>query len=106
MVLSTSDIHLEHQLNKTQEQVLEMAVNAVGSLDQKKIAEYIHATTFKTVVGKVKFGKNGEWAKTRTLQVQFRDVQPNNLMQFTKPGKRIVLYPESVKSGKIVYPYK
>jgi branched-chain amino acid transport system substrate-binding protein len=87
-------------------QVLGQAVNAVGSLDQKAIAEYIHATTFKTVVGPVKFGKNGEWAKTRTLQVQFRDVEPNNLEQFKHAGKRIVLYPESVKSGSIVYPYK
>ncbi len=87
-------------------QILGQAVNAVGSLDQKAIAEYIHATTFKTVVGPVKFGKNGEWAKTRTLQVQFRDVEPNNLEQFKHAGKRIVLYPESVKSGSIVYPYK
>jgi branched-chain amino acid transport system substrate-binding protein len=87
-------------------QVLGDAVKAIGSLDQKKITEYIHKTTFKTVVGPVKFGKNGEWAKTRTLQVQFRDVKPNNLEQFTKPGKRIVLYPDNVKSGEIVYPYK
>ena len=82
------------------------AINKVGSLDQKKLAAYIHKTTFNTVVGKVKFGKNGEWAKSRTLQVQFRDVQPNNLMQFAKPGKRIVLYPKEYRSGKVQYPYK
>jgi branched-chain amino acid transport system substrate-binding protein len=87
-------------------QVLGQAVNAVGSLDQGKIAAYIHKTTFKTVVGDVKFGANGEWATTRVLQVQFRDVQPNNLAQFTKPGKRIVLYPKAWKSGDIVYPYR
>ncbi len=87
-------------------QVLGDAVTAVGSLDQKKIAAYIHKTTFTTVVGPVKFGANGEWAKTRTLQVQFRDVAPNDIMQFNKPGKRIVLYPKSVKSGDIQYPYK
>ena len=87
-------------------QVLGDAVTAVGSLDQKKIAAYIHKTTFTTVVGPVKFGANGEWEKTRTLQVQFRDVAPNDIMQFNKPGKRIVLYPNSVKSGNIRYPYK
>lgn len=87
-------------------QILADAVTAVGNLDQKKIAEYIHKTTFKTVVGDVAFAENGEWAKTRTLQVQFRDVQPNNIAQFSKAGKRIVLYPNSVKSGNIVYPYK
>ncbi|MFY0614277.1 MAG: amino acid ABC transporter substrate-binding protein [Hyphomicrobiaceae bacterium] len=87
-------------------QILGEAVNKVGSLDQKKIAEYIHKTEFNTVAGKVKFAKNGEWAKTRALQVQFRDVQPNNLEQFSKPGKRIILYPEAFKSGEIQYPYK
>ena len=87
-------------------QILGDAVTAVGGLDQKKIAEYIHKTTFTTVVGPVKFGKNGEWEKTRTLQVQFRDVAPNDISQFNKPGKRIVLYPTSVKSGSIQYPYK
>ncbi len=87
-------------------QVLGDAVTAIGSLDQKKIAAYIHKTTFTTVVGPVKFGENGEWEKTRTLQIQFRDVAPNDIMQFNKPGKRIVLYPKSVKSGEIQYPYK
>src|SRR5690348_9673650 len=42
-------------------QVIEEAVKATGSLDQGKLAEYLHKTTFDTVVGKVSFGKNGEW---------------------------------------------
>jgi branched-chain amino acid transport system substrate-binding protein len=87
-------------------QVLGDAINKVGSLDQKKLAAYIHKTTFTTVVGDVKFGKNGEWATSRTLQVQFQNVQPDDLAQFNKPGKRIVLYPTKYRSGKIQYPYK
>ena len=87
-------------------QILGQAVNEVGSLDQGKIAKFIHDTTFNTVVGPVKFGANGEWAKTRTLQVQFRDVKPNDMSQFAGPGKRIVLYPKEWKSGDIQYPYK
>ena len=86
-------------------QVLGQAVEAVGGLDQDKLADYIRKTEFTTVVGPVKFGSNGEWAKSRVLQVQFRDVEPNNLEQFNKPGKRIVLYPTEWKSGDIVYPY-
>ena len=66
----------------------------------------MHKTTFDTVVGKVKFGKNGEWAKSRVLMVQFRNVQKDNLEQFVGPGKRIVLYHKAWKSGDIVYPYK
>jgi branched-chain amino acid transport system substrate-binding protein len=87
-------------------EVLGQAVEATKSLDHGKLAAYMHKTTFDTVVGKVKFGKNGEWAKTRTLQVQFRGVQPDNMEQFAAPGKRIVLYPKEWKSGDIVYPYK
>jgi branched-chain amino acid transport system substrate-binding protein len=87
-------------------QVLEEAVKATKSFDQGKLAAYMHKATFKTVVGDVKFAKNGEWATTRVLQVQFRDVQPDNLEQFAKPGKRIVLYPKAWKSGDIAYPYK
>jgi branched-chain amino acid transport system substrate-binding protein len=87
-------------------EVLGQAVEATKGLDHDKIAKYIHGHTFKTVVGDVKFGKNGEWAKTRVLQVQFRDVKPDNLEQFAGPGKRIVLYPTEWKSGNIVYPYK
>ncbi len=87
-------------------QVLGQAVQATKGLDQDKMAKYIHANTFDTVVGKVKFGKNGEWASTRVLQVQFRDVKPDNIEQFAGPGKRIVLYPKDWKSGDIVYPFK
>ena len=87
-------------------QVLGQSVEAVKSLDQGKIAAHMQKATFDTVVGKVKFGKNGEWATSRTLQVQFRDVQKDNLEQFAGPGKRVVLYPKEWKSGNLVYPYK
>jgi branched-chain amino acid transport system substrate-binding protein len=87
-------------------QVLEQAVKATKSLDQGKLAAHMHKTTFKTVVGDVKFGSNGEWERSRVLFVQFRDVQPDNLEQFAGPGKRVVIYPNAWKSGNIVYPYK
>jgi len=87
-------------------EVLGQSVEATKGLDQAKLAAYMHKTTFDTVVGKVKFGKNGEWEKSRMLQVQFRNVQPDNLEQFAGPGKRIVVYPKEWKSGDLVYPYK
>jgi branched-chain amino acid transport system substrate-binding protein len=86
-------------------EILGQAVNAVGSLDQGKIAEYIHKTTFDTVVGPVKFGENGEWAKTRVLQVQFQGIKDNDLDQFREAGKTVVLYPTEWKSGELNYPY-
>lgn len=87
-------------------QILGNAVQATKSLDQGKIADYFRKNTHDTVVGKVKFGKNGEWATSRVLMVQFRDVQPDNLEQFAGPGKRVVLYPKAWKSGDIVFPFK
>jgi branched-chain amino acid transport system substrate-binding protein len=87
-------------------EVLGQAVEATKSLDHGKIAAYIQKNEFNTVVGKVRFGRNGEWARSRVLQVQFRNVQPDNLEQFAGPGKRIVLYPKEWKSGELVYPYK
>jgi len=86
-------------------QVLGQAVEAVKSLDQQKIADHIRATEFNTVVGKIKFGKNGEWATPRTLMVQYQKVEGNGIDQFRGPGKKVVLYPDDLKSGNIIYPY-
>jgi len=86
-------------------EVLAQSIQATKGLDQGKLAAHMHKATFKTVVGDVKFGKNGEWATSRVLMVQFRDVKPNDMAQFEGPGKRIVLYPKAWKSGDIVYPF-
>lgn len=86
-------------------QVLGQAVEAVGSLDQTAIGEYIRATEFQTIVGPIKFGANGEWAETRMLMVQYQGIDDSGLEQFSGPGKRVVLYPEAWKSGEINYPY-
>jgi branched-chain amino acid transport system substrate-binding protein len=87
-------------------EVLGQSVQATKSLDQGKLAEHMAKTTFNTIVGPVKFGKNGEWASSRALMVQFRDLKPNDLDQFKKAGSRVVLYPPSVKSGELAFPYK
>ncbi|TMQ23601.1 MAG: branched-chain amino acid ABC transporter substrate-binding protein [Candidatus Rokuibacteriota bacterium] len=86
-------------------QVLGQAVEATRSLDQQKIADHIRATEFNTVVGKIKFGKNGEWARGRTLMVQYQKIQGPGIDQFRGPGKKVVLYPDDLKSGNIIYPY-
>jgi len=44
-------------------QVLQQAVEGVKGLDQDKLADYLRSHTFKTIVGDVKFGANGEWAE-------------------------------------------
>ena len=86
-------------------QVLGQAVEQTKGLDQQKIADYIRKTEFNTIVGKIKFGKNGEWAHGRTLMVQYQKIDASGAEQFRKPGKKVVLYPDEFKSGNIIYPY-
>ncbi|HEV3176657.1 MAG TPA: amino acid ABC transporter substrate-binding protein [Stellaceae bacterium] len=86
-------------------QIFAEAITNVGSLDQAKIAEYIHKTAFKTIVGDVKFAENGEWEKPRILFVQYQGVEGNDIGQFRQPGKQVILYPPELKSGEFRYPY-
>src|SRR5258707_1380508 len=48
----------------TNGQILDQAVTATKSLDHDMLAKYIHGHSFKTVVGELSFGKDGEWSKT------------------------------------------
>ena len=89
-----------------QMQVLQQAVEATKSLDDQKLADYIRATTFKTVLGDVKFGKGGEWAQSRVLQVQFQNIKSNDVSQFKDISSQVVISPAAVESGKVIYPYE
>jgi branched-chain amino acid transport system substrate-binding protein len=86
-------------------QVLEQAVKAVGSIDHGKLADHIRRSTFKTVVGDIKFGALGEWAQSRILFVQFRNIVSNDLAQFRQPGRYVILTPKQFRSGELKYPY-
>lgn len=87
-------------------QVLGQAIEGTKSVDDAKLAEYIRKSTFKTVVGDVKFGPNGEWAEERTIAVQFQNVKGNTVEDFRDPSVEVVLYPPQYKSGNVIYPYE
>jgi branched-chain amino acid transport system substrate-binding protein len=87
-------------------QILGQAVEKVGSIDNKKLIDYIHATKFNTVVGDVKFASNGEWEVGRPLYVQYKDIKGNELDQFRKPGVAPIISPSDMKSGELITPYK
>ena len=87
-------------------QVMAQAIEATKSIDDKKLADYIRANTFKTVLGDVKFGKGGEWAQSRVLQVQFHDIKGNDVEQFRTMGTQTVLTPAEYNSGSVIYPYE
>jgi branched-chain amino acid transport system substrate-binding protein len=87
-------------------QLLADAIEATKSLNDQKLADYIRATTFKTAVGDVKFGSDGEWVKSRVLQVQFHDIKGNDLEQFRTMGTQTVVSPSEFSSGKLIYPFE
>lgn len=86
-------------------QVLQRAVEATGSLDDGKLAAYIAANQFDTVVGPVRFGPNGERDKAGALFVQFQGVKAGGVEQFKGPGREVVVGPADLASGKLRYPF-
>src|SRR5215471_6149129 len=86
-------------------EVLQQAIEGTKSLDDKKLADYIRSNTFNTVLGDVKFGKDGEWAQPRMLQIQFHDVKGNDVEQFRAMNAQTVITPAEYKSGNVIYPF-
>lgn len=86
-------------------QMLGAAVEATKGLDQTKIAAYLHDTEHSTLVGNVRYGPDGEWSDARILQVQYQGIQGNDLEQFKQPGRQVILYPTTYKSGTVQHPY-
>lgn len=86
-------------------QVLEQAVQATQSLDDGKLADYIHKATFKTVVGDVTFGPLGEFTQARVLLTQFHGITGNSIDQFKDSSTQTILAPAEYKSGDLIYPF-
>jgi branched-chain amino acid transport system substrate-binding protein len=63
-------------------QVLGAAVEGAKTLDQTQLADYIRSHPFKTIVGDITFGKDGEWPKPRVLEIQWQNIKSNSLDQF------------------------
>jgi branched-chain amino acid transport system substrate-binding protein len=88
-------------------QTLAAGVEACKCLDHDKIADHIRNNEIKTVVGDVRFGKDGEWAQARQLATQFQGVEKaGDLTQFTDPKKEVILWPAKYKTGELIYPYE
>jgi branched-chain amino acid transport system substrate-binding protein len=86
-------------------QVLGDAVQAVGSIDQDKIAAYIHSHTFNTVVGDVSLGEKGEWSKARIMTIQFQNIAGTEVDNFRDGKGETVLWPDAYKNGDPILPY-
>jgi len=88
-----------------QMQVVAQTVQAVGSLNDDALIAHARQATFKTVMGDVRFGPGGEWSEPRVLQVQFQGIVGNGSDQFRDGSRQVVVTPNSLASGALVYPY-
>jgi branched-chain amino acid transport system substrate-binding protein len=86
-------------------QVLAQAISATGSLDDEKLATYIHANAFNTIVGEIRFNELGEWAKARVLMVQFQNVQGSGLEQYLSGHRQVIVYPPEYRDGELDQPF-
>jgi branched-chain amino acid transport system substrate-binding protein len=86
-------------------QVLTQAVEGTYSLDQGKLADYMHAHPFSTVVGEIAFGTDDEWVKPRLVVGQYQNVVGNDFEQFKDGSKQVIVWPQQYKIGDLLYPY-
>lgn len=88
-----------------QMQILEQAVTATSSLDDAVLSAYCRANAFETVIGDIRFGEGGEWAEPRVVQVQFQNIENNEIETFRDSRVQVVVDPPAYASGSFIYPY-
>jgi branched-chain amino acid transport system substrate-binding protein len=86
-------------------QVLAQAIEATGTTDNDKLADYMHGHRFHTIVGDIAFGPEGEWADGRPIWVQYHDIKGHGVDQFRNAGTVTILSPPQYKTGDLIYPY-
>jgi branched-chain amino acid transport system substrate-binding protein len=88
-------------------QLIEQGIKGANSLDDEKLAQYFRTTTFKTIMGDVKFGEQGEWAESRFIAVQYHGIKGNELDQFKGMNVQTIVGPPRFATGKMaIYPYE
>ena len=87
-------------------ELLGNAIAGAKSINDEQVANYLRSNPVKTIMGDIKFGKGGEWAKSRMLQVQYHGIKGNTVDQFKGMDTQTVLTPADLKTGNIIYPYE
>jgi branched-chain amino acid transport system substrate-binding protein len=87
-------------------QLLGEAIEGAKSINDDKLADYLRNNEFKTIMGDIRFGKDGEWSKSRMLTVQYHDItDAANLDTWRGMSYQTVLTPDDQKTGDLIYPY-
>ena len=97
--------HYMAPLAFAQMQVVAQAIEATGGFDDAALSAYTREAIFDTVMGAVRFGVNGEWARPRVLQVQFQGISGHEAGQFRNGSRQIVVSPPDFASGELIFPY-
>ena len=87
-------------------ELLGNAIAGAKSINDEQVANYLRSNPVKTIMGDIKFGKGGEWAESRMLQVQYHGIKGNTVDQFKGMETQTVLTPADLKTGNIIYPYE
>jgi branched-chain amino acid transport system substrate-binding protein len=89
-------------------QLLGEAVEGAKTLDDAKLADYMHSHTFSTIMtDRFAFNAQGEWTKGTTLQVQYHGVtDAADLETWRGMSYQTVLTPAEQKTGELIYPYE
>jgi branched-chain amino acid transport system substrate-binding protein len=87
-------------------ELLGKAIAATKSLNDDKIAEYLRTNTIPTIMGPIKFGKNGEWVDSGMMQVQYKNIKGNDLEQFRGMDVQTIVAPAKRASGEAVVPFE
>ena len=88
-------------------QLLGEAIEGAKSINDDKLADYLRNNEFKTIMGDVRFGANGEWTQSGMMQVQYHGItDAANLETWRGMSYQTVLTPDDRKTGEIIYPYE
>jgi branched-chain amino acid transport system substrate-binding protein len=89
-------------------QVLQQAIEGTKSLNDDKLADYMRTHPFTTIMASdIRFGKDGEWTKSRVMQVQYHDItDAADLETWRGMSYQTVLTPPDEKTGSVIYPYE
>jgi branched-chain amino acid transport system substrate-binding protein len=88
-------------------QVLGAGVEGAKSLDDAKIADWLHHNEVHTIIADISFGPEGEWTKPQLFQVQYHGItEAANLETWRGMSYQTVVYPPDQKTGAAIYPYE
>jgi branched-chain amino acid transport system substrate-binding protein len=86
-------------------QMLEQAITATKSIEDRALADYLRKHEMQTIVGPVRFDADGERANQRVITVQFKGIKDKDMDQFRSPSAQVIVYPTADANGKPITPY-